>query len=109
MLLIDSFRRGVAGTIPGVEILDGLVALWNACVAGDWDRAYEVYWPICALATLQVQGGLDGFLVTERYLLHRQGLFPNQVHRGPLSYDLDDETRREIDRIYDRLQDVLRR
>jgi dihydrodipicolinate synthase/N-acetylneuraminate lyase len=109
VLLIDSFRRGVAGTIPGVEILDGLVALWNACVAGDWDRAYEVYWPICALATLQVQGGLDGFLVTERYLLHRQGLFPNQVHRGPLSYDLDDETRREIDRIYDRLQDVLRR
>jgi hypothetical protein len=41
--------------------------------------------------------------------MHRQGLFPNQVHRGPLAYLLDDETRREIDRLYDRLQAVLRR
>jgi 4-hydroxy-tetrahydrodipicolinate synthase len=109
VLLIDSYRRGVAGTIPGVEVLDGLVALWNACVAGDWDRAYEVYLPICAIATLQMQGGLDGYIVTERHLLHRQGLFPNQIHRGPLSFQLDDETRREIDRLYDRMQAVLRR
>jgi 4-hydroxy-tetrahydrodipicolinate synthase len=109
VLLIDSYRRGVAGTIPGVEILAGLVALWNACVAGDWDRAYEVYLPICAIATLQMQGGLDGYIVTERHLLHRQGLFPNQVHRGPLAYQLDYETRGEIDRLYDRLQAVLRR
>lgn len=108
VLLIDSYRRGVAGTIPGVELLDGLVALWNACVAGDWDRAYEVYLPICAIATLQMQGGLDGYIVTERHLMHRQGLFPNQVHRGPLSYKLDSETRSEIDRLYDRLQAVLR-
>jgi 4-hydroxy-tetrahydrodipicolinate synthase len=109
VLLIDSYRRGVAGTIPGVEILAGLVALWNACVAGDWDRAYEVYLPICAIATLQMQGGLDGYIVTERHLLYRQGLFPNQVHRGPLAYQLDYETRGEIDRLYDRLQAVLRR
>ena len=109
VLLIDSYRRGVAGTIPGVEVLAGLVALWNACVAGDWDRAYEVYLPICAIATLQMQGGLDGYIVTERHLLHRQGVFPNQVHRGPLAFQLDDETRREIDRLYDRLQTVLRR
>jgi 4-hydroxy-tetrahydrodipicolinate synthase len=107
VLLIDSYRRGVAGTIPGVEILAGLVALWNACVDGDWDRAYEVYLPICAIATLQVQGGLDGYIVTERHLMHRQGLFPNQVHRGPLAFQLDDETRCEIDRLYDRLQAVL--
>ena len=107
VLLIDSYRRGVAGTIPGVELLDALVALWRACVAGDWDRAYEVYLPICAIATLQTQGGLDGYIVSERHLLHRQGLFPNQVHRGPLSYELDGETRAEIDRLYDLLQAVL--
>lgn len=106
-LLIDSYRRGVVGTIPGVEMLDGLVALWNACEAGDWDRAYEVYYPICAIATLQIQGGLDGFIVSERYMLNRQGLFPNQVHRGPLAFHLDDGTRQEIDRLYDRLQAVL--
>ena len=63
---------------------------------------------MCAIATLQMQGGLDGYIVTERHLMHRQGLFPNQVHRGPLAFELDDETRREIDRLYDRLQAVLR-
>ena len=106
-LLIDSYRRGVVGTIPGVEMLDGLVALWNACEAGDWDRAYAVYYPICAIATLQIQGGLDGFIVSERYMLNKQGLFPNQVHRGPVSFQLDESTRQEIDRLYDRLQTVL--
>lgn len=108
VLLIDSYRRGVTGTIPGVELLDGVVALWRACVAGDWERAYEVYFPICAIATLQMQGGLDGYIVTERYLMHRQGLFPNQVHRGPLAYRLDEETRQELDRLHDRLRAVLR-
>jgi 2-keto-3-deoxy-L-arabinonate dehydratase len=106
-LLIDSYRRGVVGTMPGVEMLDGLVALWNACEAGDWDRAYEVYYPVCAIVTLQIQGGLDGFIVSERHMLNRQGLFPNQVHRSPVAFHLDEGTRQEIDRLYDRLQAVL--
>jgi hypothetical protein len=40
-------------------------------------------------------------------MLNEQGLFPNQVHRGPLSFQLDESTRQEIDRLYDRLQTVL--
>ena len=107
LLLIDSHRRGITGTIPGVELLDGLIALWNALEAGDEERAYQLYYPICALATLQIQGGLDGFIVTERYLMQERGLFKNQVHRGPLSYRLDAETRAEIDRLFARLQAVL--
>ena len=107
LLLIDSFRRGIRGTIPGVELLDGTVALWRALAAGEEERAYQIYFPICALCTLQIQGGLDGFIVVERYLMHKRGLFPNQVHRGPLSFALDAETCAEIDRLFDLLQDVL--
>ena len=107
VLLMDSFRRGIKGTIPGVELLDGTTALWRALVAGDEEHAYRVYFPICALCTLQLQGGLDGFIVVERYLMHKRGLFPNQVHRGPLSYFLDDETRAEIDRLFGLLQQAL--
>ena len=108
LLLIDSFRRGIRGTIPGVELLDGTVALWRALAAGDEERAYRIYFPICALCTLQIQGGLDGFIVVERYLMHKRGLFPNQVHRGPLSFALDAETRAEIDRLFELLQEALR-
>ncbi len=107
LLLIDSFRRGIRGTIPGVELLDGTTALWRALAAGDEARAYQIYFPICALCTLQIQGGLDGFIVVERYLMHKRGLFPNQVHRGPLSYALDAETCAEIDRLFDQLQAIL--
>ena len=87
VLLIDSHRRGVSGTICGVEILDALVALWKALEAGDEKRAYQIWLPVCAMCTLQLQGGLDGFIVTERYLLRKQGIFPNEIHRGPLSYE----------------------
>ena len=107
VLLIDSYRRGVAGTIPGVELLDGIVALWEALKAGDEERAYAVYFPICALATLQMQGGLDDFIATERHLMRRRGLFPNENHRGPMGFALDAETRAEIDRLFDRLQRAL--
>ena len=104
LLLIDSYRRGITGTIPGVELLDALVALWQALERGDEARAYEIYFPVCALATLQIQGGLDGFIVVERYLMQRRGLFKNQVHRGPLSFALDGQTAAEIDRVFDQLQ-----
>ena len=107
ILLIDSHRRGVIGTMSGVELLDGVVALWKALQAGDDDRAYQVYFPICAIIALQLQGGLDGFIVVERYLMHKRGIFPNQLHRGPTSFDLDHQTAAEIDRLYDRLQAVL--
>lgn len=108
VLLIDSHRRGVTGTIPGVELLDGTVALWRALEAGDEERAYALYFPICAIVVLQMQGGLDGFIVTERHLMHQRGLFKNQVHRGPLSFELDPETRAELDRLFARLQKTLR-
>ena len=107
VLLIDSFRRGITGTIPGVELLDGTAALWKALQDGDEERAYQLYFPICALVTLQLQGGLDGFIVSERHIMHRRGLFPNQVHRGPLSFHLDDATRAEIDRLMVLLEKAL--
>jgi len=109
ILLVDSYRRGIRGTIPGVELLDGLVALWNALETGDERRIYELYFPICAIISLQLQGGLDGFIVIERYLMHKRGLFANQVHRGPVGYSLDGETRAELDRLFVLLQEALGR
>ena len=109
VLLVESFRRGVDGTIPGTEVLDGIVALWRALKDGDDERAYDIYFPICALGTLQLQGGMDAFIVVERYLMHKRGLFPRLVHRGPLGFELDATTRGEVDRLFDRLQRTLSR
>ena len=97
--LIDNYRRGVAGTMPGIEFLPGIVAVWNALQDGDDEQAYRIYFPICALVALQVQAGLDGFLAIEKYVLHRRGLFTTDRRRRPYSWSLDQETRAEIDRL----------
>jgi 4-hydroxy-tetrahydrodipicolinate synthase len=105
--LIDSFRRGIAGTMPGMDLLDGVVRLWRALKTGDEATAYRLYFPICALVALQLQAGLDGFLAIEKYLLVKRGIFTNAVRRQPYQWELDDETAREVDRLLAILHNVL--
>lgn len=105
---IDSHRRGIAGTMPGVDVLDGVAALWRALERGDDATAYRVYFPVCGIVTLQLQAGLDGFLAIEKYLMVKRGLFPSARRRKPYWWELDAETERELDRLYDQLQAVLR-
>jgi 2-keto-3-deoxy-L-arabinonate dehydratase len=104
ILLIDSFRRGISGTMPGMEFLDGIVQLWKSLQKGDDAAAYRVYFPICALVALQLQAGLDGFLAVEKYILHRRGLFASDTRRLPYSWSLDSETQAEIDRLLSLLE-----
>ncbi len=107
ILLVDCYRRGIAGTMPGIEFLDGVVALWRALKAGDETRIYRSYFPICALVTLQLQAGLDGFLAVEKYVLVKRGLFASDRRRRPYRFELDSETKREIDRLLEQLQESI--
>jgi 4-hydroxy-tetrahydrodipicolinate synthase len=75
ILLVDSYRRGIVGTMPGWNFWKGIVALWKALERGDEAAIYRLYFPICALVALQLQAGLDGFLAVEKYILHKKGLF----------------------------------
>jgi 4-hydroxy-tetrahydrodipicolinate synthase len=97
--LLDSHRRGIVGTMPGADLIVGIVALWRALQAGDYARAYRLSLPISSLVALQ--HGLDAFLAIEKYLLVKQGVFKNTLVRGPVGYRLDDETRAEVDRLFD--------
>jgi 4-hydroxy-tetrahydrodipicolinate synthase len=107
IFLIDSFRRGIAGTMPGMEFIDGIVALWKALRAGDEETAYRLSLPIGAMVALQLQASLDGFLAIEKHLLVKRGVFPSPRRRQPYAWDLDPETAAEIDRLFDRLQREL--
>jgi 4-hydroxy-tetrahydrodipicolinate synthase len=108
IFLIDSFRRGIAGTMPGMDLLDGVAAVWKALRRGDEATAYRVYFPICAIVALQLQAGLDGFLAIEKHLIVKRGLFPSARRRTPYGWELDAETAAEVDRLFARLQDALR-
>lgn len=106
--LVDCYRRGIVGTIPGTDLLDGIVALWQALQMGDEKRIYELSLPISALIALQLQAGLDGFLAIEKYLLKKRGLFPNTLRVEPFGWEPDPETLAEVDRLFDIIQLTLK-
>jgi 4-hydroxy-tetrahydrodipicolinate synthase len=103
--LVDSYRRGVVGSMPGADMIDALVALWRALEAGDERRIYRLSLPISSI--IAVQTSLDAFLAVEKYLLVKRGIFKNRIVRGPVGYVLDEETRQEIDRLFEQLMTVL--
>jgi len=105
--LVDCYRRGIVGTMPGTDLLDGIVALWRALKAGDEQRIYELSLPISGLVYLQIQGGLDGFLSIEKYLLKKRGLFTNTLQIQPCGWQPDSETIAEVDRLFTLLQHRL--
>jgi 4-hydroxy-tetrahydrodipicolinate synthase len=91
-----------------MDLLDGIVALWDALEAGDEERIYRLSLPISALVALELQAGLDGFLAIEKHLLVKRGIFNDTIQLPPVSWELDPETRSEVDRLFARLQSVVR-
>jgi 4-hydroxy-tetrahydrodipicolinate synthase len=82
-----------------MEFLPGIVALWQALARGDEQAVYRLYLPICALVSLQLQAGLDGFLAIEKYVLVKRGIFATPHRRKPYSWEMDEETRQELERL----------
>lgn len=99
--LVDSFKRGIVGTMPGADLIRALVPLWRALESGDAERADRIHGPLSALISMQTS--LDGFLAVEKHLLVRQGIFKNTLVRGPVGFKLDAETKREVERQFDRM------
>jgi len=105
LALVDSYRRGVVGTMPGAEMIDALVALWLALETGS-QQAVDRLFPLIA-AIVSIQTSLDAFLAVEKHLLVRQGIFKNSHIRGPVGYTLDEATRADVDHWFDRLTQAL--
>jgi 4-hydroxy-tetrahydrodipicolinate synthase len=103
--LVESHEHGVVGTMPGADLIHALVALWRALEAGDAAKAQRIHEPLAAI--ISIQTSLDAFLAVEKHLLLRQGIFKNAMVRGPVGFRLSDETRREVDRMFDRLMEAI--
>ena len=86
-------------------MIDAQVALWKALAKEDLSEIYRVSFPISSLVALQT--GLDGFLAVEKYLLVKQGIFRNTIVRSPVGFKLDEETKSEVDRLYEILSKAV--
>jgi 4-hydroxy-tetrahydrodipicolinate synthase len=103
--LVESFHRGIVGTMPGADLIQAIVALWRALAADNQAVIDRIYPLVCVIIALQ--NSLDAFLAVEKYLLVKQGIFRSAVVRGPVGYQLDEATRRELDHWFERLQATL--
>ena len=74
LYLIDSFRRGVVGTMPAGDLVWAVAALWRALSAGDFGTAYRLAGPLALL--ISMQSSLDSYVAVEKYLLNKQRRFP---------------------------------
>lgn len=96
--LVDSYRRGAIGTMPAADVCWALRALWDALVSGDEQRVDAISGPLCRLISFQSE--LDIFVAAEKYLLKQQGIFGNDVMRGPSSFGWDKASIVELEHCY---------
>lgn len=102
--LVESHRRGVVGTMPGPDLVPSLVALWKALESGDLTTAYRIQGALAPM--LSLVSSLDSYIAVEKYLLHRQGIFPTTTQRGPVDFTVDEFTAIEAGLLFDQLVQV---
>lgn len=103
--LVESFQRGIVGTMPGADIPWAVLALWTALQQGDMARAAAIQGPLSSL--ISMQSTLDSFVAVEKHLLVHQRVLPSDRVRHPSGYELDATTRREVNRLFDVLTEIV--
>lgn len=90
--IIDELDRGALGAMPAVELTDLHVALWDAHVAGDHERARELYRLSLPLLVSQAVYRMR----FTKYVLGKRGIADAPNVRALLP-EIDEFTRRDID------------
>jgi len=96
--LVDSFTRGIVGTMPGTDICWAIIQLWEALVNKDWDTINLINGPVANMVNLL--SSLDAYIAIEKHLLKLQGVFTNTYQKYPSGFKLDNETQTEAERIF---------
>ena len=105
-MLVENFRRGLAGTMPGTDLLDVIIALWSALSRDDDAKVYALSPLLCSL--LSFATNLDAFLAIEKHIMQKRGIFKNTLVREPVAFVLDEYMRLEVDRLFDKLQSAAK-
>jgi len=75
--LIEEYRRGTAGNMPGCHVTDIVVAFWNALEAGDESHAMTIYKEMAPLFFFETQ--LSGCY---KEVLYRRGVIACPLKRN---------------------------
>ena len=100
--VIEEFRRGSIGTMPGCSQSEEFVAVWQATQADDWAAAERIFMERILPLNRLASGGLGAFYHVHKRLLQRRGLIAHATVREPTT-PLDAVTLGELDALLDRL------
>ncbi|MBI1923608.1 dihydrodipicolinate synthase family protein [Candidatus Poribacteria bacterium] len=99
--LIEEYRRGMAGQMPGCHVTDVVVALWNALEAGDEARAMYIYKEMAPLFFFEHQ--LSGCY---KEVLYRRGVIDCPLKRNG-KMPLDEISSKYLDEILATLEPLM--
>lgn len=83
MYLLDAVRVGAAGVIPGVDLVDLLVEVYETEAAGDRAGAEELFRRVLPMIVFEIQLSIDHFNACAKSVLVRRGVLENARLRAP--------------------------
>jgi 4-hydroxy-tetrahydrodipicolinate synthase len=99
--LIEEYRRGSAGNMPGCHVTDVVVAFWNALEAGDEARAMVIYKEMALLFFFEHQ--LSGCY---KQVLYRRGVIECPLKRNGKT-PIDEVSSKYLDEILEALKPLM--
>ena len=83
MYQLDCLRIGAAGIIPGVDLVDLLVEVYEAEVGGEPARAEELFRRVLPILVFEIQHSIDHFNACAKHVLVQRGVLTRADLRAP--------------------------
>ena len=103
MYLLDCIRIGAAGIIPGVDLVDLLVRVYEAEALGETALADERLRDVLPMLVFQMQHSIDHYNACAKHVLVRRGVLVSERLRSPAGV-LDNASRTLLERHLSGLQ-----
>ena len=101
--LIDEFRRGAVGNMPGAHTTDILVDIWKRLEAEDLAGARSTFHRLLPLMVFERLYGVAIY----KEVLQRRGIIGSTARRAP-GPDIDADDRRELEPALQQVEDLFR-
>jgi len=91
----DALDRGVSGMMPGAELVDRFVRIWDLYREGKVAEAWKEHREILPLLALECQSA-EAFVAITKQVLYVRGIIASPTVRPPASYVVDEIAARQI-------------
>ena len=100
--LLNELRRGCAGSMTGVGLVDIYADIYNSFVRGEQEKAQDMFDKMMSFLTFKKTAG---WLPTEKAVLKERGIFNNTIMRvSPYDLQWDEVDKQEFKVLFDRLK-----